>query len=150
MNVQNEVKTRKNWGCLWTVSQTHVKLEIALEQCRKWMVAENAISGCCANHTNFWNVSEVSNLSSKRSSGLLPFFPVMIKSGRESLKTFALCDSGASLSFIVESLMKALNLTGQPNHLNVAGIDGTSDVSSKRFRVNIGDQNGTADESILG
>ena len=34
--------------------------------------------------------------------------------------------------------MKTLNLTGQPVDLNVAGIHGTSDISSKRLRVRIG------------
>ena len=84
---------------------------------------------------NVENVDEVSNLSSMRSSGVLPVFPVSIGSGSKTLKTFALCDSGASLSFVDESLMKTLNLTGQPVDMNVAGIHGTSDISSKRLRV---------------
>ena len=37
--------------------------------------------------------------------------------------------------------MKTLKLTGQSVDLNVAGIHGTSDISSKRLRVTIGDQN---------
>ena len=64
------------------------------------------------------------------------------------MKTFALCDSGASLSFVDESLMKTLNLTGQPVDLNVAGIHGTSDNSSKRLLVKIGDQDGKVKEDI--
>ena len=91
---------------------------------------------------NVENVNEVSNLSSMKSSGVLPVIPVTIKSGSKTLKTFALCDSGASLSFMDESLMKALNLTGQPVDLNVAGIHGTADFSSKLLRVRIGDQEG--------
>ena len=43
--------------------------------------------------------------------------------------------------------MKALNLTGQPVGLNAAGNHGTSDISSKRLRVKIGDQDGTVDEN---
>ena len=77
-----------------------------------------------------------------KSSGALPVIPVTIGSGNKTLRTFALCDSGASLSFVDESLTKALNLTGQPVDLNVAGIHGTSDISSKRLRVTIGDQDG--------
>ena len=84
-----------------------------------------------------------------RSSGVLPHIPVTIGSGSKTLKTFALCDSGASLSFVDESLMKTLNLTGQPVDLNVAGIHGTSDVSSKRLRVRIGDQDGKVKEDIM-
>ena len=61
---------------------------------------------------NVENVQEVTNLSSMRSSGVLPVFPVTIGSGSKTLKTFALCDSGASLSFVDENLMKTLNLTG--------------------------------------
>ena len=53
------------------------------------------------------NVEEVSNLSSVRSSGVLPVIAVSIASGSKNVKTFALCDSGASLSFVDESLMKA-------------------------------------------
>ena len=71
---------------------------------------------------NVENVDEVSNLSSMKSSGALSVIPVTIGSGSKTLRTFALCDSGASLSFVDESLTKALNLTGQPVGLNVPGI----------------------------
>ena len=98
---------------------------------------------------NVEKVDEVSNLSSMRCSGVLPVIPVSIGSGSKTVKTFALCDSGASLSFVDESLMKALNLTGQPVDLNVAGIHGTSDFSSKRLRVRIGDQDGKVKEDIM-
>ena len=96
------------------------------------------ISGCGKHHhrllhrpyknveqkQNVENVEEVSNLSSMKSSGVLPVIPVTIGSGSKTLKTFALCDSGASLSFVDERLMKTLSLTGQPVDLNVAGIHG--------------------------
>ena len=98
---------------------------------------------------NVENVDEVSNLSSMRSSGVLPVIPVTIGSGSKTLKTFALCDSGASLTFVDESLMKTLNLTGQPVDLNVPGIHGTSDISSKRLRVRIGDQDRKVKEDIM-
>ena len=98
---------------------------------------------------NVENVDEVSNLSSMRSSGVLPVIPVSIGSGSKTVTTFALCDSGASLSFVDESLMKTLNLTGQPVDLNVAGIHGASDISSKRLRVGIGDQDGKVKEDIM-
>ena len=62
---------------------------------------------------------------------------------------FALCDSGANLSFVDESLMKTLNNTGQPVDLNVAGIHGTSDLSSKRLRVRIGGQDGKVKDDIM-
>ena len=85
-----------------------------------------------------------------RSSGVLPVVTVTIRSGRKSLKTFALCDSGASLSLVDESPMKTtLNLTGQPVDLNVAGIHGASDISSKRLRVRVGDQQGKVKEDIM-
>ena len=91
---------------------------------------------------NIENVDDVSRLTSTRSSGLLPVIPVTIGSGSKTLKMFALCDYGASLSFVNESLMKALNLTGQPIDLIVAGIHDTSDISSNRLRVRIEDQGG--------
>ena len=83
-----------------------------------------------------------------KSSGVLPGIPVTIGSRYKSLKTFALCDSRASFSFVDESLMKALNLMGQPVDLNFAGIHGTSDISSKILRVKIGDQDGNVNENI--
>ena len=98
---------------------------------------------------NVENVDEVSNLSSMKSSGVLPVVLVTIGSGSKTLKAFVLCDSGASLSFVDESLMKALNLTGQPVDLNVAGIHGKSDISSKRLRVKIGDQDGKVKDDIM-
>ena len=98
---------------------------------------------------NVENIEEVSNLFSVRSNGVLPVVPVTIGSWSKTLKVFALCDSGGSLSFVYESLMKALNLTGQPVDLNVAGIHGTSDISSKRLRVKIGDQNEKVTEEIM-
>ena len=98
---------------------------------------------------NVGKVDEVSNLSSMKSSGVLPVILVTIRSGGKTLKTFALCDSGASLSFVDESLMKTLNLTGQPVDLNVAGILGTSDINSKRLRVMIGEQDGKVKEDIM-
>ena len=98
---------------------------------------------------NVENVEEVSNLSSMRSSGVLPVVPVTIGSGSKALKTFALCDSGANLAFVDESLMKTLNLTGQPVDLNVAGIHGTSDISCKRLRDKIGDQDGKVNGEIM-
>ena len=45
--------------------------------------------------------------------------------------------------------MKTLNLTGQQVDLNVAGIHGKSDISSKRLRVKIGDQDGKVKEDIM-
>ena len=98
---------------------------------------------------NVETVEEVSHLSSMKSSGVLPVIPVTIESGSKTLKTFALCDSGASLSFVDEILMKTLNLTGQPVDLIVAGIHGTSDISSKRLRVRIGNQDGKVKEDIM-
>ena len=94
------------------------------------------------------NVKEVSNLSSMTCSGVLPLIAVAIGSGSKTLKTFALCDSGASSSFVDESLMKTLSLTGQPVGLNIAGIQGTSDLSTKRLRVKVGDQDGKINEAI--
>ena len=98
---------------------------------------------------NVEDVDEVSTLSSMRSSGVLTVIPVTIGSGSKTLKTFAFCDSGASLSFVDESLIKTLNLTGQPVDLIVAEIHGTSDSSSKRLRVRIGDQDGYVKENIM-
>ena len=98
---------------------------------------------------NVENGDEVSNLSSMRNSEVLLVIPVSIGSGSKTLKTFALCDSGASLSFVDESLMKAVNLTGQPVGLNVAGIHGRSHTSSKGLRVKVGDQDGRLNEDIM-
>ena len=98
---------------------------------------------------NVENADEVSILSSMRSSGVLPVIPVTIGSGSKTLKTFVLWDSLASLSSVDESLKKTLNLTGQLVDFNVAGIHGTSDISSKRLRVKIGDQDGKVKQDIM-
>ena len=75
-----------------------------------------------------------------RSNGVFPVFSVTIRSDSKSLKTLALCNSGASMSYVDENLKKALHSTGQVDDLIVAGTHGTSDISSKRIRVKIGDQ----------
>ena len=98
---------------------------------------------------NVEKVEEVYNLSSMRGSGVLPVIPVTVGSESKTLKTFALCDAGASLLFVDESLLKSLNLTGPPVDLNVAGIHETSDISSKGLRVKIGDREGQVKENIL-
>ena len=41
------------------------------------------------------------------------------------------------------------DLTGQPVDLNVAGVHGASDISSKRLRVRIGDPDGNVKEDIM-
>ena len=81
-----------------------------------------------------------------RSSGVLPVIPVPIGSRNKTVKTFALCDSGASRSFVLETLMKTLNLTGKQVEMKVSGLHGTSDISSKRLRVKIGNQDGKVNE----
>ena len=68
------------------------------------------------------NVEEVYNLSSMRSSGVLPVIQITIGCGSKTLETFALCHSGASLSFVDGSLMKAPTLKGERIDLNVAGF----------------------------
>ena len=95
------------------------------------------------------NDEEVSNLSSMRSSGVLPVIPVTISSRRGSLQTLVLCSFGASVSFMDESFTKASSLTGKPVDLKVGGIHGTSDISSRRLRFKIGDQEKTVGENIV-
>ena len=63
--------------------------------------------------------------------------------GIKILETFALCDS------VDVNLIEAETLTGQSVDLNVAGIHGTSDISTKRNRVTIGDQVGKRFENIV-
>ena len=83
-----------------------------------------------------------------RSSDVLPVIPVTIGSGSKTLNTFALCDSEASLSYVDTSLVQRLNRTRQPVDLNVAGNHGTSDISSERLRINIGDKDGKVNLNI--
>ena len=51
--------------------------------------------------------------------------------------TLALCDSGASLSFIDKELANKLTAHGEENDLSVAGIHGTNDVKCERLTVGI-------------
>ena len=80
---------------------------------------------------------------------MLPVTPVRIGSGCKTLKTFTLRNFGAILSFVDESLLKALYLTEQLVESNVTGTHETSDTSSKQLRVKIRDQDGKVDENII-
>ena len=72
-----------------------------------------------------------------KSSGILPGIPVIIQIGENQESTLALCDSGASLSFIDKKLADKLNARGEEIDLSVAGIHGTNDVNCERFTVGI-------------
>ena len=51
--------------------------------------------------------------------------------------TLALCDYGASLSFIDKTLAERLNAHGEEIDLSVAGIHGTNDGKCERFTLGI-------------
>ena len=72
-----------------------------------------------------------------KSSGFLPFLPVIIQIGKKQESTLALCDSGASLLFIDKELANTLNAHGEEIDLSVAGIHGTNDVKCEQFTVGI-------------
>ena len=72
---------------------------------------------------------------SLKSSGILPVIPVIIQVGKKQESTLALCDSGASLSFIDKTLADKLNVHGEEIDLSVAGIHGTNEVKCERFTV---------------
>ena len=72
-----------------------------------------------------------------KSSGILPVIPVTIQVGKKQESTLALCDSGASLSFMDKTLADKLNAHGEEVDLSVAGIHGTNDVKCERFTVGI-------------
>ena len=65
---------------------------------------------------------------SLKSSGILPVIPVIIQVGKMQESTLALCDSGASLSFIDKTLADKLNAHGEEVDLSVAGMLGTNEV----------------------
>ena len=74
---------------------------------------------------------------SLKSSGVLPVRPVIIQIGKKQESTLALCDSGASLSFIDKELANKVNAHGEEIDLSVAGIHGTNDVKCERFTLGI-------------
>ena len=74
---------------------------------------------------------------SLKSSGILPVIPVIIQVGKKKESILALCDSGASLSFIDKTLADKFNVHGEEIDLSVAGIHGTNDVKCERFTVGI-------------
>ena len=78
-----------------------------------------------------------SALCSLKSSGILPVIPVIIQVGKRQESTLALCDSGASLSFIDKELVDKLNAPGEEVDLSVAGIHGTNEVKCERLTVEI-------------
>ena len=117
------------------------------------MAAGNLITYCYIGNAKMLNrnkflktVEEVSNLSSIRSTGVLPVIPVTKGSASRTLEMFALSDFGGSLSFVVESLIKTSSLTVQTVELNVAGIHGTSDIINKRFHIKLGDRDRKVEE----
>ena len=60
---------------------------------------------------------------SLKSSGILPLIPIIIQVGKKNKEsTMALCESGASLSFIDNTLAEKLNAHGEEIDLSVAGI----------------------------
>ena len=74
---------------------------------------------------------------SLKSSGILPVIPVIIRIGKKQESTLALCDSGASLSFIDKELANKLNAQGDEVDLSVAVIHGTNEVKCERLTVGI-------------
>ena len=74
---------------------------------------------------------------SLKSGGILPVIPVIIQVGKRQESTLALCDSGASLSFIDKKLADKLNAHGEEVDLSVAGIHGTNEVKCERLTVGI-------------
>ena len=74
---------------------------------------------------------------SLKSSEILPVIPVTINIGNKRLSTLALCDSGASLSFIDKTFGAKLNASGEEIDLSIAGIHGTKDVKCEIFIVGI-------------
>ena len=74
---------------------------------------------------------------SLKSSGILPVIPVIFQFGRRQESTVALCDSGASLSFINKELADKLFAHGEEVDLSVARIHGRSEVKCGRLTVGI-------------
>ena len=74
---------------------------------------------------------------SLKSSGILPFIPVIIQVGKRQELALALCDSGASLSFIDKELADKLNAHGEKVDPSVARIHGTNEVKCERLTVGI-------------
>ena len=57
--------------------------------------------------------------------------------GKKQESTLALCDSGASTSFIDKELADKLNAHGEEVDLSVAGTHGTNEVKCERLTVGI-------------
>ena len=68
-----------------------------------------------------------------KSSGILPVIPAIIQLGKRQESTLALCDSGASLSFIDKALAEKLDAHEEEIDASVAGIHGTNDVKCERL-----------------
>ncbi len=68
--------------------------------------------------------------------------PLTLINGNVKTMTLALCDSGASRSFIDESLKDLLGFAGKAVNLNIAGIHGTEHKRSERQTVDLAAQYG--------
>ena len=58
-------------------------------------------------------------------NGILPVVKIKLTNGQNSVETYALCDSGSSVSFMDKQIQKQLNVLGFKTQLSVVGFNGS-------------------------
>ena len=76
-------------------------------------------------------------LTANACSGLLQVVSVRLSNGTKKVDTFAVCDTGSTLSFIDDDIRRQLHVEGEKLTLSVAGINGTKDMVSERVAVEL-------------
>ena len=70
-------------------------------------------------------------------SGSLQIVALRLSHGNKSCDTLAICDTGSTLSFVDATLKKELQAQGTGLTLNIAGINGTKQMQSKKVKLEI-------------
>ena len=143
MNVTNRYaaarKERLCYGCL-------VKRH-AIKDCK---VHPCGLNGCTKKHNRLLhlenqmdegshavNVSAATINQSNQVTSFLQIVPVSVKSGGNTLTTYAFLDSGSTVSFIDQSVKDQLQAKGTDVTLKIAGIHGTQDLRTEEVPIAI-------------
>ena len=70
-------------------------------------------------------------------NGILPVVKIKLTNGQNSVETYALCDSGSSVSFMDEQIQKQLNVLGFKTQLSVVGFNGSKKCNSEIVEVDV-------------
>ena len=76
-------------------------------------------------------------LTANSCSGSLQIAPLRLSHGNKSCDTLAICDTGSTLSFVDKELRNELCVTGTASTLNIAGINGTKEMTTAKVKLQV-------------